>query len=101
MYPHERSLVQKFKSQPFIIVAVNSDPKEDLQAIIKNKTILWPTFFDGGDTFGPIASQWNVKGWPTLYLLDKEGKIRAKPHFDAEDLDEQISKLLKESKPKN
>jgi hypothetical protein len=67
----------------------------------KTKLFCGQQFFDGGDTFGPIASQWNVKGWPTLYLLDKEGKTRAKPHFDAADLDEQISKVLTENKPKN
>ena len=88
--------MQKFKSKPFTIVGVNSDAKENLQAIIKDKTILWPTFFDGGNTFGPISTNWNVKGWPTLYLLDKEGRIRAKPDFNGESLDADIGKLLAE-----
>jgi hypothetical protein len=26
-------------------------------------------------TAGPIATRWNVHGWPTAYLIDHEGKI--------------------------
>ena len=25
---------------------------------------------------GPIATRWNVTGWPTIYILDEEGVIR-------------------------
>ena len=61
-------------------LAVNSDPKEKLQTLIKDKTITWKCWFDGGDTSGPIASRWNVHGWPTVYLIDRKGVIRFKDH---------------------
>jgi len=35
-------------------------------------------WWDGGSTSGPIASSWNVEGWPTLYILDHKGVIRHK-----------------------
>ena len=25
---------------------------------------------------GPIATEWNVSGWPTIYVLDEEGVIQ-------------------------
>ena len=29
-------------------------------------------------TRGPIPTKWNVRGWPTIYVLDHEGVIRFK-----------------------
>ena len=75
MYGHERSLVKKYPDT-FAIVGVNSDPRERLLELRKDGTILWDSFWDGGDTRGPIATKWNVTGWPTLYLIDKKGIIR-------------------------
>lgn len=77
MYPHERSLVEKLKNEPFAIVGVNSDrDKDKLREALEQESITWRSFFDGGSTSGPIAKAWNVSGWPTLYLLDARGRIR-------------------------
>jgi hypothetical protein len=38
--------------------------------------ITWRSWWDGGNTSGPIAIQWNVSGWPTIYVLDDKGVIR-------------------------
>jgi hypothetical protein len=76
MYPHERSLVKKFEGRPFVIVGVNSDDDKDrLKERMNEEKITWRSFWDGGSTDGPIASRWNVHGWPTVYLIDHEGKI--------------------------
>ncbi len=77
MYPHERSLVEKLKNKPFAIVGVNSDrDKDKLREALQKENITWRSFFDGGSTSGPIAKAWNVSGWPTIYLLDAQGRIR-------------------------
>jgi hypothetical protein len=78
MYPHERSLVEEMKDQPFVIVGVNSDNEERYRKAIETEDITWRSFFDGGSTGGPIAMAWGVSGWPTTYLLDHEGVIRFK-----------------------
>ena len=76
MYPHERSLVKKFEGRPFAIIGVNSDDDRDvLKGRMKDEQITWRSFWDGGSTDGPIASRWNVRGWPTVYLIDHDGKI--------------------------
>jgi hypothetical protein len=76
MYPHERSLVKKYEGKPFAIVGVNSDSnREQLQKTIARENLTWRSFWDGGSTQGPIASRWNVTGWPTVYLIDHEGII--------------------------
>jgi thiol-disulfide isomerase/thioredoxin len=76
MYPHERSLVNKLKDKPFVLIGINSDSnREDLKKVLEKEEITWRSWWDGGSTRGPIASQWNVQGWPTLYLLDHKGVI--------------------------
>ncbi len=79
MYPHERSLVKKFADRPFAIIGVNSDrDREKIKETCKKEQITWRSFWNGGSTGGPISSRWNVSGWPTTYVLDHTGVIRAK-----------------------
>jgi len=97
MYPHERSLVARFEKRPFAIVGVNSDAdRETILGLCRDKGLTWRSFFDDGGTDGPIATRWNVQGWPTCYLLDHEGVIRAKGH-DEVARDDAIEKLVAEA----
>lgn len=45
---------------------------------MKANNITWRSFWDGGNTRGPIASAWGVKSWPTIYVVDDRGVIRYK-----------------------
>ena len=78
MYPHERSLVKRLANQPFALIGVNSDPKDKVIAARQRERITWRSFWDGGNTSGPIASAWNVTAWPVIYILDDQGVIRYK-----------------------
>jgi hypothetical protein len=101
MYPHERSLVEKYKDQPFAIVGINSDPdREALKAVLEKEKITWRSFWNGEKgTSGPISKAWNVKGWPTLYVIDAKGVIRYKSVGANEDaIDEAIEKALADVK---
>ncbi len=78
MYPHERSLVEKFKDKPFAIVGVNSDKdRATAQRAVKENGLTWRNFWAGpAGTAGPIPATWNVGAWPTLYVIDHDGVIR-------------------------
>ena len=82
MYPHERSLVEELKGKPFAIIGVNSD--EDLAKLkprLLAESITWRSFWNGPEgTTGPIAKDWHVSGWPTVYVIDHDGVIRHKGH---------------------
>src|SRR5437899_669899 len=97
MYPHERSLVEKYQDRPFVILGVNSDANREIvkDASIKEK-LTWRSFFDGGSTQGPIASKWNVTGWPTVYLIDHKGIIVGRVGMSKEH-EELIAKTVKEA----
>ncbi len=97
MYPHERSLVARLKDEPFTILGVNSDPADTYREAIERENITWPSFWDGGNTSGPIAMKWGVRGWPTIYIIDHKGIIREKDKR-GEDMDEIVDKLLEEMK---
>ena len=93
MYPHERSLVEKLEGKPFSLIGINSDPKAKLQEIIEDGTVTWECVWDGGSTRGPIATKWNVRGWPTIYILDHEGVIRFK-NLRGEEMEHAVMGLL-------
>ena len=97
MYPHERSLVERLADEPFSLVGVNSDPKDVYRTAIEENNITWPSFWDGGDIYGPIATKWNVWGWPTIYIIDHEGIIRDKDKRGEEMVDV-VDRLLAEMK---
>jgi peroxiredoxin len=92
MIPHERSLVAKLADKPFALVGVNSDKVEELPAILKKEQISWRSFAAGPDG-GEIAKAWNVHGWPTIYILDEDGVIRARDLRD-EAMEKKVEELL-------
>jgi hypothetical protein len=103
MYPHERSLVKKMEGKPFALIGVNSDrDREELKKIMEKEQITWRSFWNGGSTSGPISTQWNVHGWPTLYVLDHQGVIRQKylGSPGGEVLDKVIEDLVKQAEEK-
>ena len=99
MYPHERSLVKRLANKPFVLLGINSDQdRKALKKAMRKNHITWRSWFDGG-TDGPIAKEWKVNGWPTLYIIDADGIIRHK-HLGSpgdEKLDEEIDALVKKA----
>lgn len=95
MYPYERALVERLRGRPFALLSVNTDETlATLRKSVDAGEITWRCWWDGSPG-GPIASRWNVRAWPTIYVLDARGVIRAKDAPD-ESLDGLIDGLLAE-----
>jgi len=95
MLPHEKEMVEKFKDKPFALIGINSDgDRSVVQKILKDNGITWRNAVDGS-TSGPLASAWNVRGWPTIYVIDAKGVIRARNLRD-KDLESKVEELLAE-----
>jgi RNA polymerase sigma factor (sigma-70 family) len=113
MVPHERALATRYAGKPFVIVGVNGDtlPMKDFQltgpdgkpiddtqrvkAALEKHQITWRSFRSG--QFG-IAADWNVRSWPTVYLIDRLGVIQGKWKGDPGEkkLDAAIEKLMQD-----
>ncbi len=77
------------------MLGINSDgDAAKVRRILADNGITWRQAVDGS-TGGPIATRWNVSGWPTIYVLDDKGVIR---YRDArgEALGEAVDSLLAE-----
>lgn len=99
LLPTEKSLAERLKDRPFVLLGVNSDKdRAALKSVSTEKGITWRSWFDGGSTNGPIASRWNVHGWPTIVVIDKAGVIRFKdlPHYTPKPLNDAVDSLLAE-----
>jgi|SRR6516164_2157780 hypothetical protein len=102
MFPHERSLVARLENKPFALIGINSDKDKDkLKESNEKEQITWRSFWDE-TTGGPIAKKWNIRGWPTLYVVDAKGVIRHKyvGSPGGETIDKVIDALVKEAEDK-
>jgi hypothetical protein len=97
MYPHERSLVKRLEKRPFALIGVNSDQdREALKPVLEKEQITWRSFWNGErGTGGPISAAWKVQGWPTIYIIDGSGIIRAR-NARGEAMDRVVDTLLAE-----
>ncbi len=97
MIPHERSLVNKLNGKPFVLIGVNSDrDSKKLEQDLKDNQVTWRSFQNQRKDSEPIANEWKVKGWPTLYLIDHKGVIKKKwlGGPGNEMLDKEVEKLV-------
>ena len=97
--PEELARLQREEAE--VLGAIGPAPQErfvprtvaEFQAAIAREHITWRSFWDGGDTSGPIATQYGVRGWPTIYVLDHEGIIRYK-NVRGPAMDKAVDELL-------
>src|SRR5262249_11017358 len=104
MFPHERSLVKKMDGKPFALVGVNGDGDDpELKKKNEKQEITWRSFKNERPGKTEITDEWNLEGWPTLYVIDHKGIIRHKwlgnPGNDTVDkaIEELVEKAEKES----
>jgi thiol-disulfide isomerase/thioredoxin len=78
LIPHECELVARFQGEPFEIIGVNCDSDvAKARDAVRRAGMTWRSFRDhteGGRA--AITRDWNLIGYPTLYLIDHHGIIR-------------------------
>jgi hypothetical protein len=89
--------VKRLENAPFALIGVNSDSDKELIKTRNEKHgITWRSFWNGPEgPSGPIATQYRVRGWPTIYVLDAQGVIRY-IGVRGEAMDHAVDTLLKE-----
>jgi thiol-disulfide isomerase/thioredoxin len=97
MIPQELSLARRMAGKPFILLGVNGDDDREAAKRARSKEgITWRSWWGGRD--GEIIRRWNVRSWPTVYVLDGKGVIRYK-NVSGEKLDQAVDELVRELRP--
>ena len=94
--PREKALVERMKGRPFAMLGVDVDASaETARKVMEAQGVTWPNWHDGEPGAGPIGKLYHVRGYPTVYVLDAQGKIRSKSSYGTE-LDQLVEKLVAE-----
>ncbi len=102
-YPFQRAMVSLYEdtNEDAVLLSVNSDPVlETIRAVKVRESLAYRTWWDGHEELsveGPIATEWRVGGWPTIYILDEKGVIRYVDRRGA-DMIAAVDELLKEKR---
>lgn len=93
--PQVKATYDKFREKGLEIIGISLDEdKERLLAVVKDRGITWPQYFDNAGGENSLAERFGVRGIPTKWLVDKQGKVRG---IEVEgDVEGQIAKLLAE-----
>jgi uncharacterized protein (TIGR03067 family) len=97
MIPYEKALVKRLQDKPFAVVGVNGDEEaEELRKGIEKYEITWRSFKNEQADKTVISDEWNISGWPTVYLIDHRGTIRKRwiDSVSPEVLDREIDLLV-------
>lgn len=99
--PAEVELVKRMADRPFVLLGVNGDEEKQVAIDTAEKAgINWPSIWANQQEKGlddcPVLKAWNIRRWPTLYVIDHHGIIRAKD-VHGKDLDAVVDQLVKEA----
>lgn len=98
MIPHEREMVERLKDKPFALVSISADDeKDDVTQFLAKEKMPWTHLWNGPD--GGLVEDWDVQHFPTIYVLDAKGVIRA-TEVRGKELEEKVNELLKEVEEK-
>ena len=98
MIPHEREMVKHFEGKKFKLVSVSADAKkETLTKFLEKEEMPWTHWWNGAK--GGLVEEYQIRFYPTVYIIDGKGVIRAK-HLRGDDLQKFVDKLLAEADPK-
>jgi hypothetical protein len=101
MFGRERSLVQRFTGEPFVLLGVNADESpERLRRIQERAQLNWASWWDGPG--GEIAAAWGVDRYPAFFVIDSRGVIRWRQFGVPPEgvLERKIEELLQEARKK-
>jgi len=96
MIPHTRKLVKANEKKPLVFISVSCDEKRDtLDDFVSKNDMPWSHWWDGPG--GKAAKAYEVRAFPTIYVVDHKGIIRFKSVGFDDQLDSVVEKCIKEA----
>lgn len=98
--PNVKKLYADYKDKGFEIIGVSADEtQQDLEDVVESEKLEWPQIFDGDDSEsnGDIQTLYGIMKYPTMVLVDREGKING-VDLRGEELEAAVKKLVEADK---
>jgi len=93
--PEVLEIYEKLRAKGFEIVGINLDKqRKAMDGALERFNMTWPQYFDGLGWGNKLAREYNVTAIPSMWLVDKAGKLRTLTA--REDLEQQITALMAE-----
>jgi peroxiredoxin len=87
-------------SKDAVILGISVDVSLDrVDRTIKSKGMTWPQLADGKGFDGAIPAAYRIQGTPALFVLDRAGRIFAKPGSAAQ-IEAQLKEALAQASPR-
>lgn len=92
--PHNIELYTKHKGDGLMIIGVHDSKRgvDKMAAMAKDKKMNYPL---GVDDASKSTKAWNISFWPTYFVIDRKGVVRA-AGLSPDNVDKVVEKLLKE-----
>jgi peroxiredoxin len=94
--PLLKALHTKYADRGAVILGISIDGSvKNAEQTIKEKGMTWPVIADGKGFDGELPLKYNIDGTPTVFLLDRQGRIVARPS-SARTAEEPLVKALEQ-----
>ncbi|MEE9272383.1 MAG: TlpA disulfide reductase family protein [Robiginitomaculum sp.] len=94
-FPHMRELKEKYKNRPFEILGISADNAiADVTEFLEDENLPWDLWYSGKEK--GVVKQWNINGFPTVFLVNHNGVIVSKNPSD-EQLEAMLTGLVYEA----
>lgn len=92
--PHNVQLMKKYAKEGLMVIGAHDAKRghEKMAQVAKEKRLNYPL---GVDVNGASTKAWNIRFWPTYFVIDREGTVRA-AGLVPNRVDDVVKRLLKE-----
>jgi peroxiredoxin len=77
--PDRKELVERMRDKSFVLLGIDFDSPDEWNRSPLKQGLTWRNVLDRGKS--PLTTRWGIRDWPTQYLLDAKGAIRAKSEY--------------------
>jgi thiol-disulfide isomerase/thioredoxin len=75
--PSVKEAYAKLHPEGFEIIGISfDDDKAALERLVKKEKMTWPQYFDGEGWGNKYGKQFDIRGIPAMWLIDKKGNLR-------------------------
>jgi thiol-disulfide isomerase/thioredoxin len=90
--PQVKQLADDFRNQPVAVLGMNTDRnEEDAKFVVEKMSLTYPTLKATG-----LPEKYGVRGFPTLVIIDQEGKVHDFHVGYSPTLHDEVSQVIKE-----